>query len=80
MESDLYEDSDAVIRENGACPVDGLHSFFNFLVHFQEGVLYSKYDCNTVSGLILQDLGHIPLTGKRMRWKDSRLKLSIWTK
>ncbi len=64
-----YEESEIVVREDGSCLVDGQCSFYDFLVHFQEDMLYSKYDYNTVSGLILENLGHIPLTGERMAWE-----------
>ena len=64
-----YEESEIVVREDGSCLVDGQCSFYDFLVHFQEDMLYSKYDYNTVSGLILDNLGHIPLTGERMAWE-----------
>ncbi len=31
--------------------------------------MYNKYNYNTVSGLILDKLGHIPKTGEILKWK-----------
>ena len=32
--------------------------------------LYSEYNYNTLSGLILQQLGHVPKTGELLQWND----------
>ena len=37
--------------------------------------LYPDYNYNTLSGLILQQLGHIPKTGESMEWNDFTLEI-----
>ena len=63
------ETPDIVERADGSYLVDGQCSFFNFLDHFKMGDLYSKYEYNTISGLILELLGHIPKTGEQLTWR-----------
>ena len=63
------EAPDIVERADGSYLVDGQCSFFNFLDHFKMGDLYSTYEYNTLSGLILELLGNIPKTGERLEWK-----------
>lgn len=65
---DPHEEPEIVQRQDGSCLVDGQCSFYNFLTYFKRADLYSKYDYNTVSGLILEILGHIPKTGEQLEW------------
>ena len=37
--------------------------------------LYPAYNYNTLSGLILQQIGHIPKTGEAMEWNDFTLEI-----
>lgn len=37
--------------------------------------LYPDYNYNTLSGLILQKLDHIPKTGETMEWNDFTLEI-----
>lgn len=66
---DPQEEPAIVQRQDGSCLIDGQCSFYDFLVYFRMGDMYSKYDYNTVSGLILDKLGHIPKTGEILKWK-----------
>lgn len=66
---DPQEEPAIVQRQDGSCLIDGQCSFYDFLVYFRMGDMYNKYDYNTVSGLILDKLGHIPKTGEILKWK-----------
>lgn len=65
---DGHEDPDIVVREDGSCLIDGQCSFYDFLSYFKLGDLYEKYDFNTISGLVLEILEHVPHTGERFTW------------
>ena len=65
---DPREEPDIVRREDGSCLVDGQCPFYDFLDWFG---LENALPCNaynTVSGLILDQLKHIPTTGERLQW------------
>lgn len=64
-----HEESEIVRRQDGSYLVEGQCSFYNFLIHFDVEYLYSEHDFNTVSGLILELIGHIPVTGETLKWK-----------
>ncbi len=49
--------------------VDGQYSFYNFLEYFDMADLYADYDYNTLSGLILELLEHVPKTGETFSWQ-----------
>lgn len=66
---DPLEEPEIVQRQDGSCLVDGQCSFYDFLTYFKMADLYNKYDYNTISGLILDKLGHIPKTGEQLKWK-----------
>lgn len=65
---DSHEEPDIIQRQDGSCLVNGQSSFYDFLTYFKKSELYSRYDYNTVSGLILDLLGHIPQTGEKVEW------------
>lgn len=69
------EDPDIVPRKDGSWLIDGQCSFYDFLSHFEMEDLYPDYNYNTLSGLILQQLGHIPKTGEAMEWNDFTLEI-----
>ena len=65
---DPREEPDIVRREDGSCLVDGQCPFYDFLDWFG---LENDLPCNTyntVSGLILDQLAHIPATGEKLEW------------
>ena len=65
---DPREEPDIVRREDGSCLVDGQCPFYDFLDWFG---LENALPCNaynTVSGLILDQLAHIPITGEKLEW------------
>lgn len=64
-----YEDDrDIIVRDDGSLLVDGKCSFYNFLEYFDMEHLYAEHDYNTLSGLILAILEHIPKAGERFSW------------
>ena len=67
---DPHEEPDIIQRQDGSCLVNGQSSFYDFLTYFKKAELYSQYDYNTVSGLILDQLGHIPKTGELVEWHN----------
>jgi len=65
---DMGEDLEIVERTDGSWLVDGQLSFYNFLEYFDMEDLYAEYDYNTLSGLILEILEHVPRTGEKFSW------------
>ena len=62
------EEPDIVHREDGSCLIDGQCPFYDFLVCYGLEDVYPNNLYNTLSGLILDELGHIPQTGEKLRW------------
>jgi putative hemolysin len=63
------EEQEIIEREEGGWLVDGQTSFYDFLAHFDLEDYYSEFNYNTISGLILSLLEHIPKEGERLHWK-----------
>lgn len=64
------EEEDIVAREDGSYFIDGQIPFYDFLAHFDMEDLYNEFNYNTLSGLILEVLEHIPQTGEKMTWRN----------
>lgn len=62
------EDQEFFQREDGSWLVDGQYSFYDFLSRFDMEDLYAEHDYNTLSGLILEELEHVPKTGEKLSW------------
>jgi len=62
------EESSIIVREDGSILVDGQYSFYNFLEYFDLEEWYSEHDYNTLSGLILDILEHVPKEGEKFSW------------
>lgn len=66
---DSHEEPDIVeVPDMGGWLVDGQCPFYDFLAHFEQEDLYPDNDYNTVAGLIIEKLEHIPKTGEIMEW------------
>lgn len=65
-----HEEPDLIVRKDGSYLVDGQWSFYDFLDYFEKEDLYTQYEYNTISGLILDLLGHIPTPGEEVEWND----------
>ncbi|MDR3137506.1 MAG: hemolysin family protein [Tannerellaceae bacterium] len=66
--SEVGEEPDLVQRTDGSWLVDGQLPFYDFLSHFNAEDLYAEYEHNTLSGLILELLEHVPRTGEQFTW------------
>ncbi|TWI78999.1 putative hemolysin [Lacibacter cauensis] len=55
-------------REDGSWLADGQYPFFEFLHYFNLSTEKIKGGYNTLGGLILAELNHIPLPGERVKW------------
>lgn len=64
------DEQEIVKRADGSYLVDGQYSFYDFLEFFDKEDLYTEYDYNTLSGLILEILEHVPKTGETLDWLD----------
>lgn len=62
------EEQDIVERTDGSWLVDGQYSFYDFLANFDMEEHYAEHDYNTLSGLILEQLGRLPKNGETLRW------------
>ena len=65
---DPREEPDIVRRDDGSALVDGQCPFYDFLAAFGVEDDFPANAYNTVSGLILDLLGHIPETGEKIEW------------
>ncbi len=70
-----HDDPEIVQRKDGSWLIDGQCSFYDFLNHFNMENIYHEYNYNTISGLILQQLGHIPKTGETLEWNGFTLEI-----
>lgn len=73
---DQDEEREIIKREDGSFFVDGQCSFYNFLEHFDKENLFPNNDHNTLSGLILEVLEHIPSTGEKFVWEDFEFEIA----
>ncbi|MFA7200871.1 MAG: hemolysin family protein [Bacteroidales bacterium] len=69
------EDHDIVARADGSFLIDGQCDFYSFLEHFDMEDLAQQYDYNTLSGLILDKLEHVPVTGETLEWEGLSLEI-----
>lgn len=74
MEPDEH-DEQIIEREDGTWLVDGQYSFYNFLAYFDMEDMYQEHDYNTLSGLILDILEHIPGTAEKLIWKNFEMEI-----
>lgn len=72
---ELGEEPDIVQREDGTYLVDGQCSFYDFLAYFDMECLYTHHYYNTLSGLILKILEHIPQTGEKLTWYNFQFEI-----
>ncbi|MBQ8500720.1 MAG: HlyC/CorC family transporter [Bacteroides sp.] len=69
------EEADILPRTDGSWLISGQCPFYDFLRHFDREDLYTDNIHNTLSGLILSCLGHIPHTGESLQWSDFKLEI-----
>ncbi len=69
------EEPDIIERADGSFLIDGQCPFYDFLVHFDMEDAYPPTEYNTLSGLILDELGHIPHSGERLSWEGLQIEV-----
>jgi len=57
-----------VQRDKNSWLADGQYPFFEFINYFDLPNEATKGDYNTVGGLILHELNHIPVAGEKIKW------------
>lgn len=57
--------------------VDGQCSFYDFLSYFDREDLYdnSQQNYNTIAGLIIEQMKHIPQSGEKTEWNDFKFEI-----
>ena len=55
--------------------IDGQCPFYDFLAFFGEENAIPRNAYNTISGLVLDQLKHIPATGEKLRWNSFDLEI-----
>lgn len=74
--NDQHTEPDIIERKNGqGWLVDGQCAFYDFLLYFDRADLYIKNRYNTVGGLILEQLEHIPQSGEVVVWGDFKFEI-----
>lgn len=69
--NDTQKEPDIIKRtDNEGWLVDGQCLFYDFLGYFKQEDLYENCHYQTLGGLILDSLGHIPQSGERVYWKN----------
>lgn len=69
------EGKDIIEREDNSWLVDGQCSFYDFLEYFDQEDLYAEDNYNTLSGLILDILEHIPKEGEKLSWHNFKFEI-----
>ena len=69
------EESSIIVRDDGSVLVDGQYSFYNFLEYFDLEDWYPEHDYNTLSGLILDILEHVPKEGEKFSWRHFEFEI-----
>lgn len=69
------EDHDIIARPDGSFLIDGQCDFYAFLENFDMEDLATEHDYNTLSGLILDILEHVPVTGETFLWKGLSIEV-----
>lgn len=68
---DAHSEPNIIKRDNNeGWLVDGQCPMYDFLSYFDKEYLYSNKSYSTVSGLLLEQLEHIPVTGERVVWNS----------
>lgn len=69
---DADEDDPDIIKRKGkeGWLVDGQCNFFDFLNYFNRDDQFESSDYQTVAGLLLKQLHHIPKSGETLTWKE----------
>lgn len=69
------EEPDIIQREDGSTLIDGQCPFYDFLVWYGMDDVFPHNLYNTLSGLLLDEMEHIPQTGEVVRWNCFRFEI-----
>lgn len=64
-----------VQRDDGSLIIDGQYPLVELMRRLDLDELASEYPFNTLSGLILHLLRHIPVTGEKLRWLNYEIEI-----
>lgn len=70
-----HEAPSIIKRKNGEWLVDGQCPFYDFLDYFDIENENLKYNYNTISGLILEKLQHVPSEGEAISWNGFNFEI-----
>ena len=70
------EEPQIITRQDGSYLIDGQCPFYDFLDYFEMNDLYATNDYNTLGGLILEELGHIPKAGEYFNWHHLKIEVA----
>lgn len=74
--NDIHTEPDIIKRKDApGWLIDGQCPFYDFLAHFDQEDLYADNNYNTLGGLILEQLEHIPLPGETIIWNGFRMEV-----
>ena len=62
-------------REDGSYLIDGYFPFHDFLHYFDLDALSIQYKYNTLSGLIFDNLKHMPKPGEKLHWRNFEIEI-----
>lgn len=72
---DRSEEPDIIRRDDGGLLVDGQCPFYDFLASLGIEEECSATAYNTISGLVLDQLDHIPQSGEHIEWNGYRIEV-----
>lgn len=64
------EEPNIIEREDGSTLFDGRCPFYDFLLHYDLEDAFDSSEYNTISGLLLDEMGHIPTSGESVTWYE----------
>lgn len=74
--NDIHTEPDIIKRKDGeGWLVDGQCPFYDFLSYFEKEYLYNDNNYNTLGGLILEQLEHIPQSGESIEWSGMKFEI-----
>lgn len=78
-EGEFIEKPDIVVREDGSLLIDGQYQIDELLETLQINLLVAEEDdlssINTIAGLVLLRLGHVPNAGENFQWKGYQFEV-----
>ena len=72
---DRSEEPDIIRRDDGGLLIDGQCPFYDFLASLGIEEECSATAYNTISGLVLDQLDHIPQSGEHVEWNGYRIEV-----